>query len=569
MLQRKSLLLGLSLVLVTAAVYARVGEYGFVNLDDPLFVSENPVVARGLTREGVVWAFRNFSGGSWHPLTWISHMADVELFGVSDGPHHLVNLFLHLVNVLLLFNLLGAMTGAAGRSALAAALFAVHPLHVESVAWIAERKDLLSTCLLLLSLRAWIGHLRRPRASRYLAGLAFYAFSLMAKPMPVSLPLLLLLLDYWPLGRALRGGGGDTRPRMSSLVREKAPLVVLALAAGVLALVSQSSAGALTSLERLPAGVRVAQAFHGYLWYLGKALWPSGLAVLYPHPGTAPSLGATAAVACALLLATGFALGRARKLPYLATGWLWYLVALTPVVGLVQAGAQSVADRYSYLPLVGIFVFASWGFGRLAAATPRARAIFPAAAVGALLAFGVCAGRQAEFWRDSERLLVRAASVTRGNWVAYTNLGVTYERAGRIAAAVEAYRKAIAVGPGSATPYTNLGVLLGRSGDEEAALALFRRATAVQPEDSVAWLNLGVSLNRLGRHAEALGAFRQAVAVKPDYAEAYNKLGSTLVRTGAIAEAASVRQALARLDPQAAARLGETIESAARGRRLP
>jgi Flp pilus assembly protein TadD len=562
MLQRRSVFTSLALALLTGAVFARVGQNGFVNFDDPLFVSENPMVLRGITWDGVIWAFRDFSTGNWHPLTWISHMADVQLFGASAGAHHLVSLALHTINVLLLFNFLGAMTGNRCRSALVAVLFAVHPLHVESVVWVAERKDVLSTFFMLLSMSAWLAYLRKPRGPWYLAGLLLYGFSLMAKPMPVSLPVLLLFLDYWPLGRAFSLSAGGGRPQLRRVLREKAPFAVFAFAACVLAIVSQGSAGAFTSLEKLPAGVRIAQALQGYLWYLGKTLWPSGLAVLYPHSGTGPPLGATVAAAAILLLLTILAVLSARKAPFLATGWLWYLVTLAPVIGLVQVGAQSVADRYTYLPLIGVFVVASWSLHPLVLAMPKGSVLFAATAAGAVLALAISASRQVEVWKDSERLLKRAATATRGNWVAYTNLGVTYARAGRTAEAIVAYRQAISSRPRSTVPYTNLGILLGTSGGDAEALALFRTATAVQPEDPVAWLDLGVCLNRLERHAEAVGAFKKAVALKADYADAYAKLGNSLVRIGAFDEAISVQAVLARLHPQAAAELARTINDA-------
>jgi hypothetical protein len=406
--RRTTLLAGALLALLAVALYAPTARHGFVNLDDDAYVVLNPRVNAGLRAANVAWAFTGTACSNWHPLTWISHMLDVQLYGLMPRGHHLTNVALHAANTVLLLLLWRGLTGSLWRSALVAALFAVHPLHVESVAWIAERKDLLSTLLGLLAALAYLGHLRRPRPVAHALALCLFALALMAKPMLVTLPLLLLVLDVWPLGRL--GGPAGRRAALRRLVVEKAPWAALSLGSAAITLSVQSASGAVRPGDVFPVSERLANALVSGVAYAGAALWPARLAVYYPHPGG--SLPAwQGAVAAALLAAASAAAWRAaRRRPHLAAGWLWFLLSLAPVIGIVQVGTQARADRYTYLPLTGLFVALAWSLPR-AARAPRSarRTAASAAAVVALLA--LAARIQTAYWRDSLTLLGRALDV--------------------------------------------------------------------------------------------------------------------------------------------------------------
>jgi tetratricopeptide (TPR) repeat protein len=457
----RPLLFAAGLVLLTALVYAPVLRHGFVNYDDNLYVSGNPVVRQGLTWEGLRWAWTAAVACNWHPVTMLSHMLDVELYGVRPGWHHLTNLLLHLANVVLLFEVLRRMTGATWRSAAVAALFAVHPLHVESVAWISERKDVLSGLFFLLTLGAWLRYVRRPAAGRYLLALLAFALGLLAKPMLITLPFVLLLLDVWPLGRlplaAMPAASERTERRraLRALLLEKLPFVVLAVAVSAVALYTQR--GAMASLAALPLRRRAANALVSYVVYLGKSLWPSRLAVIYPLPPSIPLW--KAALAAALLAAlTALALARLRRAPWLAVGWLWFAGMLAPVSGLVQVGRQAMADRYTYLPSIGLFIAVVWSAhalaqaalpGELPARGPGAtrRALLGAGAAVVIAALALTARVQVGAWRDSLTLFRHAAAVTDGNYVAAFHLGEELRMRGDRAEARRYYREALRIRP--------------------------------------------------------------------------------------------------------------------------
>ena len=351
--RRRNILTGLLLTAVTLSLYAPVRHFDFINFDDPAYVLNNPQVQAGITSSSIRWAFTQGHSSNWHPLTWISHMLDWQLFGRHAGGHHATNVLLHTGNTLLLFGLLIRLTGKAGRSAVVAGLFALHPLHVESVAWIAERKDVLSTFFGLWTLWAYARYADRPSAARYLAALGLFALGLMSKPMLVTWPFVLLLLDYWPLKRV------DSVP-WRTLLREKVPFLVLALASAVVTFLVQREGGAVAAISRISAGMRLQTALVAYVAYIGKLVWPTRLAVLYPLAHSLPIAQVAGAVAV-LAIITYAAWRGARRFPYLATGWLWYLGTLVPVIGLVQVGTQRMADRYTYIPYIGLFVFGVWG----------------------------------------------------------------------------------------------------------------------------------------------------------------------------------------------------------------
>jgi Tfp pilus assembly protein PilF len=567
---------GAALVLLTVLVYSTTFRYPFVNLDDPVYVSQNPHVQAGLTPQGVRWAFTTFDCGNWHPLTWLSLQLDASLFGGQNaGGYHLTNVLLHAANTLLLFLVLGRMTGAVWRSALVAGLFALHPLHVESVAWVSERKDVLSTLFWMLALAAYLRYVRRPGPGRYLPVALALALGLLAKPMLVTLPCVLLLLDWWPLGRLTLGPIPAAHPTGARrLLLEKLPLFALALASCAVTLVAQLHGQAVAPLEEFPPAARVGNALLAYAAYLGKTLWPFRLAAYYPHPGAVPV--AAAAGAGILLLAVTALVLALRRRPYLPVGWLWYLGTLVPVIGLVQVGGQAFADRYTYVPLIGVFVMLVWGGADLAAGRVPGAALAAGAAL-VLSACGVLTWLQVRHWQSSLHLWEHAVAVTPANGLAHLNLGACYYERGRLADARRELEQAAALGPGRAEPHARLATVLAEVGQWPQAADEYRRATALAPE--AAWLhaNFGTVLLELGCPDEALAEFRRAVALDPDLPLAHANLGIVLRAFGRPEEAeAAFRRAVA-LDPALApahaglgdvlADLGRTDEARAEYRR--
>jgi tetratricopeptide (TPR) repeat protein len=507
-----SVLLGLAVL----AVYGQTWHAGFTNFDDPSYVADNTWVRRGLTVGGVMWAFTSTEQANWHPLTWLSHMLDTQLFGANAGGHHLTSVALHLVNTLMLFFVLRRMTSAPMRSAMVAALFALHPLHVESVAWIAERKDVLSTSFLFAALGAYAAYARRPRAARYVLILVLFALGLMAKPMLVSFPFLLLLLDYWPLRRR-------TRPML--LAAEKLPLVVLSIAVSAVTLHVQRTARDVAGAYPMP--LRLANAALSYVRYVRKALWPVDLAPFYPY---AHAL-APAAVGGALLLLAGATIAAVvvrRRRPELFVGWFWYVGTLVPVIGLVQVGRQAMADRYTYVPLVGLFIAAVWVAGD-AFAWARPRPLAPVLA--SVVVLGLCAGasvRQVSYWRDSVRLFEHALAVTDDNYVAALQIGVQRDAEGEPEEAARRYAEALRMKPDYPEAHNDLGLLLARRGDLGAAMQHYDEALRLAPLYADAHYNRGMLLHTTGALDAAADQYRQVLAIIPSYAKASNNLGLVL-----------------------------------------
>jgi hypothetical protein len=451
------LAVALVLSLLAALPYLAVGGLdAFINMDDDVYVYENPRVLKGLTIEGVRWAFTAFHISNWHPLTWLSHMTDVTIFGNDARGHHLVNILLHSLNTSLLFLSLFRMTAALWRSALVAALFALHPLHIESVAWIAERKDVLSGLFFMLVLLAYEWYVRRGGRRRYLLVALFLALGLMAKPMLVTVPFLLLLLDLWPLGRtawAAPAGGGEGSPvSPGRLLWEKVPLLALALVSSGITFLAQRAGGAIKTLEFIGTDLRLANVAVSYVAYIGKTLWPLSLSMYYPFPPEMPpgwKVGGAVLVTAAVTAAAVFL----RRRPYFLVGWLWYLGMLVPVIGLVQVGDQAMADRYAYLPLTGLFVMAVWGSAELLRGRRRRWSV--GAAAGVLLILTPLAARQAGYWKDSITLFSHALSVAPGSHIIHNNLANSLVRAGRTNEAITHYREALREkrSPTSARPF--------------------------------------------------------------------------------------------------------------------
>ncbi len=436
--RRVPLLLGAALALLTLAAYLPMLHNGFVNLDDGFYVTGNPHVREGITRASVAWALTANVANNWHPLTLLSHQLDVHLFGLDPAGHHATSLLLHLANTLLLFAVLRGMTGALWRSAAVAALFAVHPAHVESVAWVAERKDVLSALFWILAMAAWTGYARRPSLSRYLLAALMMILGLMAKPMVVTLPFALLLLDVWPLERL---GLGWKR-----LIAEKLPLLALSAAASLVTLRYQRTS--LAPLDLVPWSLRLANAAVSYAAYLGKLLLPRNLAVFYPIPLSIPPWEVAGAAALLAAL-TALAVWKARQAPWLLAGWLWFLGTLVPVIGLVQVGRQGMADRYTYIPSIGLFVTIVWGIAwGIAALARERRMILVTAAVAAILALAMGTWIQVGYWRDSVALYRHTLAVTRGNYVAHLGLAKALVVKRDWEGAAEQYRAALALRPG-------------------------------------------------------------------------------------------------------------------------
>ncbi len=528
--------LGALLFLVVAAVFLPSLRHEFITYDDPGYVTANAQVQGGLTWENVKWAFRSVEASNWHPLTWLSHMLDCQLFGLQPWGHHLTNLLLHACNALLLFVVLRRATGAVGRSLFVAALFGLHPLHVESVAWIAERKDVLSTLFWMLTLWAYVvwGQGRaagRPRAWGFY-GLAFLSLAagLMAKPMLVTLPCVLLLLDGWPLGR----WAGASVPGRCLLVVEKLPFFALSAASCVITYFAQQQGGAVKTLEDFTGAERAANALTAYCQYLGKCFWPTRLAVLYPNLGELPPWWQTALAGALLAVISSVAMVLwQRRRPAVAVGWFWFLGTLVPVIGLVQVGGATMADRYSYVPLVGILIAVAWAVADLAERLPQRRAVLGAVAGAAVLICGVLTSRQLSLWQDSVTLFRHTVAVTENNWMAHYNLSLAYGKSARTAdEAKEAFHRMVDIIAELAERHHRRGLALAQSPDRQLeAIAALEKALRIKGDSAETRYDLGLVLARTpGRLPEAIVQFQAALRYRPDYPEGQYNLGIALVQ---------------------------------------
>jgi tetratricopeptide (TPR) repeat protein len=533
-LRRSTVVLGLVAAVLTAFWPAL--RNGFVSYDDIHYLTENPYVRRGFSAETLRWALTTDQPNYWHPLTLLSHMVDWQLYGPAPTGHHATNLALHAANTVLVFLFFERTTGAVWRSALAAALFGLHPLRVESVAWAAERKDVLSTLLWLLTLHAYVGWVAKPRLGRFLLVAIGFALGLAAKPMLVTLPLTLLLLDYWPLARF-----GRERGRLRRLVVEKLPLVPIAAAAAI-ATVAAQRAGKLRSLEEYPLVLRIENAVVSYVAYLWKTLWPRELAVLYPYPDAVP-LATVLACATVLVVVTIAAWRLRPSRPALLFGWLWFLVTLVPVMGLVQVGEQAMADRFTYVPLIGIFVALAW------LAPAAAPSLVTATAAAVLLLLALQTRIQVRYWRSAATLFEHALAVEERNPVAHMNLGFELLRAGDVDAAIRHFERALELRPYYLNARVELGNALVKRGRTGEAIVQFTRATQIDPRSLPALTNLGHALALEGRVDEAIPYQEQALRIDPTYAVAHNNLGMALAEKGRTAEARAHFAAALRQDP--------------------
>jgi len=520
---RARLLVCLGLIALNIAVYAPVRNQEFLNYDDPDYVTENAEVRDGLTVHGFAWAFTTHHAGNWHPLTWVSHMTDVELYGVRPGPHKVTNVLLHIASTLVLFLTFQSITGSILPSGFVAALFAAHPMHVQSVAWIAERKDVLSALFWMLTIWAYVSYAKDQTSKRFVRyGLVvfFFALGLMAKPMLVSLPLILLLLDFWPLRRTKQWG---------ALICEKLPLLALSLASSVITIIAQRTA--MAGLEQFPLSSRLANAAVSCVTYIAMMIWPSGLALVYPYHPVPPWKFAAALVA--LAIAGIVAVRLSAKYPYLIVGWGWFLLSLAPVIGVVQVGVQSMADRYTYIPFIGLFVIVVWGAHDMLL---RWKSI-PISAIsvgglGLVAVAALAAHQQVGFYKDSFTLWTRTLQVTTDNWNAHDNLGMVLAGAGRLEEAIREFRVGLKIKPDDAAAHANLGTALGNAGKTQEAISEFSVSLRLNPNDARVRQNMAVALDIVGNPKDAIHELDEALRIDPDDATIHFDLGLLFRKLG-------------------------------------
>jgi protein O-mannosyl-transferase len=539
----RQILIAVGLVLVSLFIYAQTLGFDFVNYDDDQYVFRNAHLKLGLSPAALGWAFTTFFYANWHPLTWLSYLADYQLWGLDPTGYHLTNLLFHCGTVLLVYWVLARMTGAVWRSAFVALLFAVHPLHVESVAWVSERKDVLCAGFGLLALGAYrrYAHSEGHASKRkyYCLVLLFFALGLLSKPMLVTLPFVLLLLDYWPLRRI---------SNYRKLVWEKLPLLAMSAAVSILTVLAQHGGGAVTGFGRMPFSYRASNAAIAYVGYLEKMFWPLELGVLYPLKPALP-LWPVLAAAGLLVLLTLLVARQWKRRPYLVVGWLWFLGTLVPVIGLVQVGAQAMADRYAYLPSIGLFVAVVWWISDLVAGSKSLRRAAAAGGAAVVLGLAVGARNQAAFWRDSVTLFEHTLAVTSNNPIIHNNLGFTLARAGKTREALDHYYEALRIDPDYVDAHVNLALALINLGRYPEAIDHYHSALRVNPRQPQVHSNLGVLLFQKGDIPGALASFSEAVRLAPDDAEANNNLGFTLARQGRYAEAVACYTKAIALEP--------------------
>ncbi len=529
----------LTLVLTTLTAFWQVRHHEFINFDDDLYIYDNSYVKAGLTRQGLVWALTKAHAYNWHPLTWLSHMLDCELYGLDAGGHHFTNVLFHTANAVLLFLLLNRITGRLWSSAFVAAAFALHPLHVESVAWASERKDVLSTLFWILTMWAYVRYAERGGVGRYLLVALALGLGLMAKQMLVTLPFVFLLLDYWPLGRLkFKGQSYSNYTRsvvsvsVSRCIWEKVPLLVLSVAAGAIVYLIQERTGLVKTVTQYPLLYRIGNALVTYIAYIGRMFWPSRLAVFYPHPGSTLPLWQVAGAVLLLVVITVFVMLRLRQNPYLAFGWLWYVGTLVPVIGLVQVGLQASADRYTYMPLTGLFIIIAWGIPELLARLRYREAILSLFSVMLLSALGVTTWYQARHWRDSITLYEHAKAVVPNNRWAYNALGQVLGKQNRFDEAVMNLTKALEIKPDYLEARCNLGIVLNNQGRVDEAVEHFTKTLQIKPDFVIALRGMAQVLLQQGRGEEAVMHYRRALQVEPRNPDTYDGLGTALAKQG-------------------------------------
>ncbi len=575
--KKQLLLIYLFLAVATLLAFWQVNRCDFIDYDDPSYVTENIHIRHGITTEAIRWAFTTGHCSNWHPVTWMSHMLDVELFGLKPRWHHLTNLLFHIANTLFLFFVFHRMTKTTWQSAFVAALFALHPLHVESVAWVAARKDVLSTFFWMLTMGAYVHYVEHPRFRSWLAVFAFFALGLMAKPMLVTLPFVLLLLDYWPLQRFeqktpareipveinkpapanKRKGESSRKHPVQAIVQdakpadrryqwalvrplliEKMPFFALAALSSIVTFIAQQKGGAVASLEGIPPGVRIANAFVSYIIYIGKTIWPENLAVLYIHPGWWPLWQVLGAVLL-LIAVTLIVIREAKRFPYLATGWLWFTVTLVPVIGIVQVGLQALADRYTYVPLIGLFIMAAWGIPELFKNWRYRKEVLTALPALIFPCLFIFTWTQAGYWRGNITLFDHALEVTIDNYVIQEHRGIAYAKLGNYRRAIEDYDRAIEINPQYSEAYNNRGVAYGKLGNYRRAIEDYDRAIEIDPECVLSYVYRGAAYLELANPGQALPDYDRAIAIDPENPDGYANRGAAYDKLGNYRQAIS------------------------------
>ena len=548
----------LFLVVATLAVYWQVLDNDFVHYDDDAYVTENLRVQKGVTFDNLTWAATSSLASNWHPLTWISHMIDCQFYGLNPKGHHLTSLLFHVANTLLLLLIFVRMTGALWQSSLVAALFALHPLHVESVAWVAERKDVLSTFFMMLTLWVYTIYVKKGGVRRYLLVVLFFVLGLMSKPMLVTLPFVLLMLDFWPLGRLglirdtrneVTDQHTDERPNIFRLVLEKVPFFALAVGSSIVTFIVQERGGSVKLLEQYSIQTRIINAVVSYTEYIVNMVWPVKLAVLYPHPGNSLPVWKGVVTGLVMVLITVLVIRKARKIPYLAVGWFWYIVTLIPVIGIVQVGSQAMADRYTYITLIGLFVIIAWGANDLLSKWLRRKIWLGTLAAIILPVLIVLTWKQVQYWEDSITLYKHTLKHTSNNVHIHNNLGNVLKKRGRTEEAIKHYLQALRLKPDYANAHYNLGIAYADSGMHEEAIDKYKQVIRIDPDNAWAHNNLSNAYGALGMYKEAIEACKKAIRINPDFAVAHYNLGNTYGESGMYKEAIEAYKQVIRINP--------------------
>jgi tetratricopeptide (TPR) repeat protein len=538
----------LFLIISILSVYWQVVGHDFINLDDDQYVTENYKIHSGLTWENIKWAFSSGHASNWHPLTWISHMIDCSLFGLDPAGHHAVNVILHIANTILLFVILNSMTNTLWQSAVIAALFALHPLHIESVAWIAERKDVLSTFLGLLTLFFYIKYVNKPDQKKYILVLIVFSLGLMAKPMLVTLPFVLLLIDYWPLKRFLTRKRNKQKDNHISrqIFLEKLPMLVLVVFSCIITFLVQKHGGAVQSLEHISFPSRIANSSVSYVKYILKMFWPMRLAIYYPFPKMGIPFWQITGSILILGVTTFFIFYRRNRFPYLFTGWFWYLGTLIPVIGIVQVGGQAIADRYTYIPLIGLFIAITWTVSQISIRWKNRKVLLKLLTtiiIGTLICI---TWLQLRVWKNSKTIFEHTLKVTSDNELAHNQLGLALMKEGHWEKALFHYNKAIEITPQYHNTYVNIGNIFKDQGKLEQADSHYRKALDLAPDNLIAKNNLGIIIAMQGKIDEAISLFREVLIIDPYNVRAYNNLGITMAMQGKFNKAIeSFKKALA------------------------
>ena len=489
----------MALVAITLTVYLKTGNYQFLGFDDDEYVTNNLHVASGMTGENIVWAFTSFDASNWHPVTWLSHMADVRFYGMNPRGHHLTNVVIHIISSLLLLLFLFRFTGSLWQSSFVAALFALHPLHVESVAWVAERKDVLSAFFWVLTLLFYSEYAAKRKPALYILSLFTFVLGLMAKPMLITLPIVMLLMDFWPLNRYRHEGEEQglrqVSGRITAFIKEKIPFFIFSLISAVVTIYAQNESGAVKNFDQISLELRLENALMAYVKYIGKTLWPHDLAVFYPMPSTFPLWQVIGSLLVLLLISSATIWG-VRRYPYLAAGWFWFLVTLVPVIGLIQVGGQSMADRYTYIPMIGLLIMVAWGAADLTRNLQHQKVVLALLAGAVIFASTAMTWQQLGYWRDDISLFRHTLQVTTDNSFINYNMGVALAEKGDLDAAIREYLEAVRISPDFTEAHTNLGIALGKKGNLDAAIKELREALRISPNETIVQSALESALNQ-------------------------------------------------------------------------